>query len=178
MKHIIIIITCIVIAMVFSASHVDAKTKYSNLPKVKAYCHKYYKNYKIKVVKMNHVPKYRKSTKVIYIEKVYTKSLGGKKGIIIGTNYTVKYNRKVKKGVKQYCYFVYNPNNNNDIIACANCNTIECSIPVNCPNCDGNNCHCVYWIHNENRHMTEEEIADFEYWESHYIDESGNVHEF
>ena len=46
-----------------------------------------------------------------------------------------------------------------------------------CPCCDGTNNNCVYWIHNENRHMTEEEIVDFEYWEWHYIDEEGNVHE-
>ena len=47
-----------------------------------------------------------------------------------------------------------------------------------CPCCNGNNNNCVYWIHNENRHMTEKEIIDFEYWEGHYIDEEGNVHEF
>lgn len=189
MKNIIIIITCVVITLVFSTSNVNAKTKYNNLPKAKAYCHKYYKDYKIKVVKMNKVPKNRKSKKVIYIEKVYTKSLGGKNGVIIGTKCKVKYTKKVKKGIKQYCYFVYNPNNNacDDIIAYANCNTIECDIPttsnnepttINCPCCDGNNHNCVYWVHNENRHMTEEEIADFEYWEGHYIDEEGNVCEF
>lgn len=198
MKNIIIIIACIVITLVFSTNSVDAKTKYNNLPKAKAYCHKYYKDYKIKIVKMGKVPKNRKSTKTIYIEKVYTKSLGGKMGIIVGTKYKVKYTKKVKKGIKQYCYFVYNPNNNScdDIIAYTNCNTIECDIPktpknkttktesqkqvekptqINCPCCDGNNNQCVYWIHNENRHMTEEEIVDFEYWESHYIDENGNV---
>ena len=47
-----------------------------------------------------------------------------------------------------------------------------------CPCCDGQNHNCVYWIHNKNRHMTEIEIAEFEYWEGHYIDEDGNVHEF
>lgn len=47
-----------------------------------------------------------------------------------------------------------------------------------CSYCDGNNHNCVYWIHNENRHMTKEEIIDFEYWEGHYIDEEGNIHEF
>lgn len=187
MRNIIIIITCIVVTLVFSTSNVDAKTKYNNLPKAKAYCNKYYKDYKIKVVKMNKVPKNRKNKKVIYIEKVYTKSLGGKKGVIVGTNYKVKYSKKVKKGIKQYCYFVYNPNNNacDDIIAYTNCNVIECDIPteeetttINCPCCDGNNNNCVYWVHNEHRHMTEEEIADFEYWEGHYVDMEGNVHEF
>lgn len=200
MKNIIIIIACIIISLVFSTNSVDAKTKYNNLPKAKAYCHKYYKDYKIKVVKMNKIPKNRKSKKVIYIEKVHTKSLGGKKGVIIGTKYKVKYTKKVKKGIKQYCYFVYNPNNNScdDIIAYTNCNTIECDIPttsnkkttkakaqtkteestkINCPNCDGSNHNCVYWIHNYDRHMTEEEIIDFNYWECHYIDENGNIHD-
>lgn len=195
MKNIIIIIACIVITLVFSTNSVDAKTKYNNLPKAKAYCHKYYKDYKIKVVKMNKIPKNRKSKKVIYIEKVCTKSLGGKKGVVVGTKYKVKYTKKVKKGIKQYCYFVYNPSNNScdDIIAYTNCNTIKCDIPktsnnktektpttptptkINCSCCDGNDNNCVYWIHNYNRHMTESEIADFEYWESHYIDEKGNV---
>lgn len=200
MKNTIIIIACIIISFVFSTNSVDAKTKYNNLPKAKIYCHKYYKDYKIKVVKMNKVPKNRKSKKVIYIEKVCTKSLGGKNGVVVGTKYKVKYTKKVKKGVKQYCYFVYNPNNNScdDVIAYTNCNTIECDIPatsnkktikakpqnkteksqtINCPCCNGSNHHCVYWIHNENRHMTEKEITDFNYWEGHYIDEQGNVYE-
>lgn len=191
MKNIIIIFACIVITLIFSTGNVDAKTKYNNLPKAKAYCHKYYKEYKIKVVKMNKVPKHKKSKKIIYIEKVYTKSLGGKNGVVVGTKYKVKYTKKVKKGIKQYCYFVYNPNNNScdDVIAYTNCNTIECDIPatsntktkaptkINCPNCNGSNHNCVYWVYNENRHMTEKEITDFNYWECHYIDENGNVQE-
>lgn len=32
---------------------------------------------------------------------------------------------------------------------------------------------CVYWISNENRHMTPEEIDEFEYLESHYQNEAG-----
>lgn len=182
MKNIIIIIACIVIALVFSTNNVDAKIKYNNLPKAKAYCHKYYKDYKIKVVKMNNVPENNGNKKVIYIEKVYTKSLGGKKGVIIGTNYMVKYSKKVKKGTKQYCYFIYNPNSCSDIIAYTNCNTIEYyDIPtqeiINCPCCNGDNSNCVYWINNENRHLTEQEIIEFEFWEWHYIDGEGNIHE-
>lgn len=107
MKNIIIIIACVVIAFVFSTNNVDAKTKYNNLPKAKAYCYEYYKDYKIKVVKMNKIPKNRKSKKVIYIEKVHTKSLGGKKGVIIGTKYKVKYSKRVKNGYyKVYTIFV------------------------------------------------------------------------
>ena len=101
MKNIIIIITCIMIAFVFSVSNVDAKTKHYN------------KANKTKVVKMNKVSKNKKGKKAIY----------------------------------------------------------------NCSCCDGNNHNCVYWVYNENRHMTEIEIADFEYWEWHYIDNNGNVHE-
>ena len=51
------------------------------------------------------------------------------------------------------------------------------NVTCNCPCCNGSNNACVYWVHNENRHMTEIEIADFEYWEGHYIDKNGNVHE-
>lgn len=101
MKNIIIIITCIMIALAFLTSNVDAKTKHYNKAK------------KTKVVKMHKVPKSKKSKKVV----------------------------------------------------------------CNCPCCDGNNHNCVYYVHNENRHMTEMEITDFEYWEGHYIDENGNVHE-
>lgn len=101
MKNIVIIITCIMIAFVFSTSNIDAKTKHYNKAK------------KTKVVKMHKVSKSKKSKKVV----------------------------------------------------------------CNCPCCDGNNYNCVYYVHNENRHMTEVEIADFEYWEGHYIDENGNVHE-
>lgn len=101
MKNIIIIITCIIIALVFLTSNIDAKTKHYN--KVK----------KTKVVKINKMPKNIKGKKLIYV----------------------------------------------------------------CSFCDGTNNNCVYWIHNENRHMTEEEIIEFEYWEGHYIDEEGNVHE-
>ena len=32
---------------------------------------------------------------------------------------------------------------------------------------------CVYWISNENRHMTPEEVEEFEYLESHYQNEAG-----
>ena len=32
---------------------------------------------------------------------------------------------------------------------------------------------CVYWISNENRHMTPEEVEEFEYLEGHYQNEAG-----
>ena len=86
------------------------------------YCKKYYKKYKVKFVKYNHVPKNRKSKKVIYIEVVNTISKGGKIGKT-KDNYTIKYNKSVKKGKKVAVYLVYNPKNNScdDVVAVA-CN--------------------------------------------------------
>ena len=40
------------------------------------------------------------------IERVVTKSKGGKKGVVKGTKYTVKYPKKVKKGKKVVVYMV------------------------------------------------------------------------
>lgn len=52
---------------------------------------------------------------------------------------------------------------------------------IHCPMCgDGKDEHCVYWCGFNNgteyRHMTDEEIADFEFTESHWQDEEGNWH--
>lgn len=40
------------------------------------------------------------------ITKVITKAQGGKKGKVKGTNYIVKYPKKVKKGKRVTCYMV------------------------------------------------------------------------
>ena len=48
------------------------------------------------------------------VEKVITISQGGKAGKVKGTNYRVKYPKKVKKGKKITCYMVVK---NEDIIA-------------------------------------------------------------
>jgi hypothetical protein len=41
-----------------------------------------------------------------YVEKVVTVSKGGTKGKVKGTNYSVRYPKKVKKGKKVNVYFV------------------------------------------------------------------------
>ena len=47
---------------------------------------------------------------------------------------------------------------------------------IHCPNCDGKSHDCPYWFIDQSgkgRHMTDEEIAEFEWLEWHYQDESG-----
>lgn len=39
---------------------------------------------------------------------------------------------------------------------------------IDCPNCDGTDTTCPYWISGENRHMTTREILEFEWLEWHY----------
>lgn len=51
-------------------------------------------------------------------------------------------------------------------------------IKFNCPCCgNGLSSECVYYIHNEKRHMTETEIKEFEWLEWHYLAEDGNWYE-
>ena len=105
-----------------------AKTvKYNNLSVVKKWTKKHYKKYKIKVVNYNKVPKKRKSSKKIYIEKVPTISDGGYNGHCTINGAYVRYSKKVPKGTKQTCYCVWNPKNNacDDVVAFANCNKIK-----------------------------------------------------
>ena len=151
-------------------------TTKTNLTLAKEYCAKYCNGYTIKVVAQ--VPKNRNDNTHVYIEKVLTISNGGyygktKKG------YTIKYNKKVKKGVKVTVYLVYNPSNNiTDDVICKVCNhiakgdkkTIKSPKKIDCPCCsDGASTDCVYYIHNENRHMTKQEIKSFEWLEWHYL---------
>lgn len=159
-------------------------TTKTNLTLVKEYCQKYCNGYSIKVVA--NVPKNRNDNTHVYIEKVSTVANGGyygktKKG------YTIKYNKKVKKGTKVVVYLVYNPSNNiADDVICKVCNhitkgdkkKIKAPKKISCPCCgDGLSSNCVYYIHNEKRHMTETEIKEFEWLEWHYLDEDGNWHE-
>ena len=94
----------------------------TNLTLAKEYCEKYCHDYKIKVV--THVPQNRNDGQHVYIEKVSTVAKGGywgstKKG------YSIKYNKKVKKGRKIIVYLIYNPSNNaSDDIICKVCNHI------------------------------------------------------
>lgn len=163
---------------------VTKTTTKTNLTLAKEYCKKYCNGYTVKVVAC--VPKNRNDNTQVYIEKVSTVAKGGyygktKKG------YTIRYNKKVKKGVKVVVYLVYNPSNNiTDDIICKVCNhiakgdkkTIKASKKISCPCCgDGLSSNCVYYIHNENRHMTEEEIKAFEWLEWHYLAEDGQWYE-
>ena len=136
-------------------------------------------NYDYKIVSYKHVPKNRQG--IVYIEKIRTKSLGCKKGVT-RDNKIVKYCKSIKRGKIEVVYLVYNPQNNcsDDVIAFVSNNTIKADYitlynNVNCINCNGTSCDCVYYLHDENRHMTEEEINDLEYWEEHYINENGET---
>lgn len=99
----------------------------NNLSVAKKWTKKHYKKYKIKVVNYNKVPKKRKSSKKIYIEKVPTISDGGYNGHCTINGAYVRYSKKVPKGTKQTCYCVWNPKNNacDDVVAFANCNKIK-----------------------------------------------------
>lgn len=99
----------------------------NNLSVAKKWTKKHYKKYKIKVVNYNKVPKKRKSSKKIYIEKMSTISDGGYDGHCITDGSYIRYSKKVPKGVKQTCYCVWNPKNNacDDVVAFANCNKIK-----------------------------------------------------
>ena len=126
MKKFIIIL--IVITFTLSNFTIcEASTKYYNLKVAKQWTQTHYPNYKIKVVNYGKVPKNRKSSKKIYIEKVPTVSDGGYNGHCTIDGSYVRYSKKVSKGTKQTCYCVWNPKNNacDDVVAFANCNTIK-----------------------------------------------------
>lgn len=56
------------------------------------------------------------------IEKVITVSKGGKKGIVKGTSYVVKYPKKVKKGKRVTCYMI---EKNGDVCAMVACGKVK-----------------------------------------------------
>ena len=163
---------------------VTKTTTKTNLTLAKEYCQKYCNGYKIKVVTC--APTNRNDGEHVYIEKVSTVAKGSywgstKKG------YSIKYNKKVKKGTKVIIYLVYNPSNNfTDDIICKVCNHIakgdkkhiKAPKKIDCPCCvNGLSTNCVYYIHNEQRHMTETEIKEFDWLEWHYQGEDGNWYE-
>lgn len=111
----------------------------------------------------------------IYIERVKTKAISKTKGKVIGTKYTVKYPKKVKKGKRYTVYMIYDTDIEITAMACLGKIKADKDISISCPCCTGNDRDCVYWLYDENRHMTQKEITDFEYWEYHYIDEDGNI---
>ena len=87
----------------------------------KEYCKVNYPNHKIKFVKLcdKRLLK-RKGKKVVYIEKIVSKSKG-KYGWTTKGHYYIAYNRKVKKGKKVISYCVWNPYTNycDDVVAVA-----------------------------------------------------------
>lgn len=112
-KRVITIILLFTISIVFntniiSASSYDTGYKTNKSVAIK-YCKKHYKNYKIKIV--NKIPKYRKSNKTIYVERVKTVSIGKYTGKT-KDGYKVKYCKPIKKHRVHYCYMVYSPDNN------------------------------------------------------------------
>lgn len=57
--------------------------------------------------------------------------------------------------------------------------TVKAKKVIECPYClDGSHKDCPYWLHNgKGRHMTEAEIEEFLFIESHYQDEDGVWHD-
>lgn len=165
-------------------SGITKTTTKTNLTLVKEYCQKYYKGYNVKVVA--HVPKHRNNGEYVYIEKVATTSKGGYWGKT-KDGYLIKYNKKVKKGKKVIVYLIYNPSNEVvDDVICKVCNhiikgdkkTIKAPKKIDCPCCgNGLSNDCVYYIHNEKRHMTETEIKSFDWLEYHYLADDGQWYE-
>ena len=166
-KRILRTVLLITIIMVGMACTTDAATK-SNKQIALNYCARYCVNYTAKVVSYNHVPKHRTDSKFVYIEKIKTKSLGNRWGKT-SDGYRVKYNGPVKKGKTEIVYLIYNPKSDAcDDVICKVTNKrtkadkVKLYRNVHCVNCDGTSKNCVYYIHNLYRHMTEQEIADFE----------------
>jgi hypothetical protein len=132
----------------------------------------------------------------VYIERIATRSDGGRDGHTIKGGYYVKYAKKVKKGKRVICYAVYNPANNrsDDVVCFVSCHKVKADKVINavensakaetervhCKLCDGTGvqgdgvkCPYVYYDDGVEKHMTLEEIKDFEWSESHYMNENG-----
>lgn len=164
MLKIMLLVAVMMIGMTFTT---NAATK-SNEQIALDYCAKYCVNYEAEVVGYNHVPTNRTDSQFVYIEKIKTKSLGNRWGKT-RDGYKVEYNKTVKKGKTEIVYLIYNPESDAcDDIMCKVANKkmkadkVKIYRHVNCVNCDGTSNDCVYYIHNLHRHMTEQEIADFE----------------
>lgn len=119
-------IIAIIIVLLFACvntSFANASTK-SDLSLAKTWAKSHYSE-PIKVVSFSKVPSNRIGT--VYIETLKTKSKGGTKGVIIGTNWCVKYPKKIKKGKKITVYLIYNPNNNacDDVVAMVCCGKVK-----------------------------------------------------
>lgn len=168
-KMICVMVFAVVIAgfFLFGTTDANATTK-TNEQIALDYCNKYCVNYEAKIVGYNHVPTHRTDSQIVYIEKIKTKSLGNRWGRTCD-GYRIKYNKPIKKGKTEIVYLIYNPESDAcDDIICKVSNKkmkgdkVKLYRHVNCVNCDGTSNDCVYYIHNLHRHMTENEIADFE----------------
>lgn len=165
------IITMIMI-MLFLIAPVHAYANNTDLDVTITWVNSHYSAHNIAIVNYGEASD---DNNTIYVEKVKTKAMSKNKGKIIGTNDFIKYPKKVKKGKKYTVYMVYDDFDLIAVICCGKVKSNYKDVQVNCPNCNGYDRDCVYWIHNENRHMTEDEISDFEFWEAHYVDENGNI---
>lgn len=179
MKRIILIVIALLVAFAV-ACPVSATTK-TNKQIAKEWAKATYNGKVIKVV--DKVPKNRNGK--VYIERIPTTSQGGYKGKT-KDGFSVKYARKVRKGKKEICYAVYNPNNNycDDVVCFVSCKVVKADkvthkakavSGVECPNCDGSSHDCPYWT--GDRHMTEQEIKEFEWLEWHYLADDGQWYE-
>lgn len=167
--------TMIIIIMALTIFCTTTTPSYANttdLNNAKTWVYSHYSMHDVKVVNRGQVGN---ENNVIYIERVKTKAISKTKGRVIGTKYTVKYPKKVKKGKRYTVYMIYDTNLKITAMCCFGKVKADRDVNINCPNCTGNDRDCPYWLYDENRHMTEEEINDFEFWEGHYIDEEGNV---
>lgn len=166
-KKVVGIVLLITVMMVSATCTADAATK-SNKQIALDYCAKYCVNYKAKVVGYHHVPACRTNSQFVYIERIKTKSLGKRWGKT-SDGCRIRYNKPVKKGKTEVVYLVYNPQSNAcDDVICKVANKrmkadkVKLYRHVHCVNCDGTSTDCVYYIYNLHRHMTEQEIAEFE----------------
>lgn len=117
-KRIITIMTAIIILFTINVNVASAKSKPVNNQTIAVkYCKKHYKNYKVKIVNEYKVPKYRKSKRIIYVERV--KSISRGKYGITKDGYYIGYNKPVKKNKRHVVYLVYNPKSNytDDVVA-------------------------------------------------------------
>lgn len=169
MKKILGLITIMVIALTLITAPVNGESK-SNKQIALDYCNTYCVNYPVQVVEYNQVPEDRQDDGVVYVERIKTTSKGKygktKDGCV------VRYNKHIKKGKKETVYLIYNPTTNScDDVICFVSNhkfkgdKVKLYRPVDCCNCDGTSNDCVYYIHNLERHMTEQEIYEFEQME-------------
>ena len=187
MKRIVVVMLMVCVAMMCVTMPCEAKSKVDKNQKIAIkYCHKYCKGYKVKVVNYGNVPVKRTDKNVVYIEKIKTKSLGGKTGKT-KDGYKVRYIKPVKKNRTEIVYCIYNPKNNacDDIICfvankkmradkkvikpnCKKKEAVKSPVSVDCDLCHGKVDGCAYWYSDGNTgsseriHMTKEQREEFE----------------